>query len=198
MAYQQYTTDQWRQEIPGYSRDILPFYIKVAEQLPNNAQIAEIGVACGRSITFLAERLLLFGKNADLWAIDPWLSGWEDQNFWFDRFLKAFIVVALQPERELIHPVRAPSLKAVKMFDDYSLDMVFIDGMHDLANVKADILAWRSKVKPGGLFAGHDYDQPGVKLAVDELVPGIQVEDTVWWIRAVSHQRSFFEQPMAL
>jgi methyltransferase family protein len=182
-VYPTYTTDQWRQEIPGFSRDILPFYIKIASELPDGAQVVEIGVACGRSITFLAERLLLFGKKANLWAIDPWVSGWETQNFWFDRFLKAFLVVALQPEREMIHPVRAPSLKAVNMFEDQSLDMVFIDGMHDVANVKADILAWRPKVKPGGLFAGHDYDQPGVKQAVDELVKGFEVEDTVWWTR---------------
>jgi hypothetical protein len=43
--------------------------------------------------------------------------------------------------------------------------------------VKADIIAWRSRVKIGGWLSGDDYDPikwPGVIRAVDELLPEAQ------------------------
>jgi hypothetical protein len=49
---------------------------------------------------------------------------------------------------------------------------VFIDGGHHYEAVKKD-LAWWSKLKPGGVLAGHDYIAkafPGVLRAVGEFV----------------------------
>ncbi len=49
-------------------------------------------------------------------------------------------------------------------------------------------MVWRPLLKPGGIIAGHDYDHPlypGVKAAVDELLPRAcclgDVESTIWW-----------------
>lgn len=54
-------------------------------------------------------------------------------------------------------------------------DFVFLDADHSYAGCKADIEAWASKVKPGGLLCGHDYENEafpkfGVKRAVDEYI----------------------------
>ena len=43
-----------------------------------------------------------------------------------------------------------------------SLDLCFIDADHTYEGVSKDILAYQSKVKKGGIFCGHDYDQPEV------------------------------------
>ncbi len=61
--------------------------------------------------------------------------------------------------------------------------------------VGRDVLAWRPKVRPGGLLAGHDYwpndmcpsDAYAVSRAVDEIFGGDQLnvilDQNVWWTR---------------
>jgi hypothetical protein len=67
--------------------------------------------------------------------------------------------------------MRLPSIKAVDQFANESLDFVFIDACHEYEPVKADIEAWASKVRSGGILCGHDYGREwvGVKAAVDEF-----------------------------
>lgn len=65
----------------------------------------------------------------------------------------------------------------------HMVDIVYIDGLHDYENVKADILAWKPKCK---LFiSGHDYWKTkfdGVIKAVNETVglPDKTFQDFSW------------------
>jgi predicted O-methyltransferase YrrM len=72
--------------------------------------------------------------------------------------------------------------EAVKLFDDESLDAVFIDADHSYEAVKLDIQNWMPKVRRGGILAGHDYvpSWPGVVRAVDELLPDAKRLDYCW------------------
>jgi len=84
--------------------------------------------------------------------------------------------------------IEKPSLEAVREFDDCSLDMVYIDAGHLYLQVKADIQAWRKKVRPGGVLCGHDYghgQNQGVKKAVDEIFPGVKVGNYYNWWRII-------------
>ena len=62
------------------------------------------------------------------------------------------------------------SVDAAKLFDDRSLDLVFIDANHTYEHVKEDIEAWYPKIRDGGILSGHDFsgDFPGVEKAVRE------------------------------
>jgi hypothetical protein len=53
--------------------------------------------------------------------------------------------------------VRASSKKASEMFEDESLDFIFIDANHAYDFVVEDINLWFPKLKKGGVFSGHDY-----------------------------------------
>lgn len=53
--------------------------------------------------------------------------------------------------------LKAHSLKAAKYFTDERLDWVYIDANHAYQATDNDIHAWYPKVKPGGLFSGHDF-----------------------------------------
>jgi len=72
------------------------------------------------------------------------------------------------------------SYKAAKLFPDNSLAMVFLDASHDYDSIRSDIEAWLPKVRTNGILAGDDVGLPneevrvwpGVKKAVDELLPG--------------------------
>jgi hypothetical protein len=53
--------------------------------------------------------------------------------------------------------VRATSEIASEMFNDESLDFVYIDANHSYDYVVQDIKIWAPKVKKGGFICGHDY-----------------------------------------
>lgn len=66
--------------------------------------------------------------------------------------------------------IQSTSDDAVCLFEDGSLDFVFIDGQHTHEQCKKDIINYYPKVKLGGLVSGHDYSYaPGVGQAVREF-----------------------------
>ncbi len=63
-------------------------------------------------------------------------------------------------------------------------------GLHTYEQLTKDCANFYSKVKPGGVFAGHDYNAiPGVKKAADEFAAKVGkkilfTECDVWyWIK---------------
>jgi hypothetical protein len=71
-------------------------------------------------------------------------------------------------------PIQMFSVQASKLYNDKSLDFVFLDADHKYETIKADIQHWLPKIKPGGIIGGHDYSQsfPGIPKAVNEFFPG--------------------------
>ena len=67
---------------------------------------------------------------------------------------------------------RGISWEVASEFPDDTFDLVYIDACHRYESVTKDIEAWWPKVKPEGVFAGHDYTKrhPGVIKAVDEFI----------------------------
>ncbi len=52
--------------------------------------------------------------------------------------------------------LRMTSDEAITLFDDNSIDFIYIDGNHDYKYVLNDIRKWYPKVKIGGILAGDD------------------------------------------
>jgi hypothetical protein len=135
----------------------------------------------------MASEIRRSGKPIELYCIDTWEGSQEHvdcdaviSGSLYDEFL-----ANIAPVREHIRPIRATSLQAARLFEDKSLDFVFIDAAHDFESVRADIQAWRPKVKPGGVLAGHDYLAcwPGVILAVEQAFAGkARIFDTCWYL----------------
>jgi predicted O-methyltransferase YrrM len=71
--------------------------------------------------------------------------------------------------------VREISEVAADQFEDESLDFIYIDASHRFSGVAMDLLKWWPKLKPGGLFAGHDYWKC-YRCEVMEAVNGFVVE----------------------
>jgi len=84
-----------------------------------------------------------------------------------------------------VQVVRKPSLEAANEFEDESLDYVYIDGIHDYTNAKADMVAWWPKVKKTGCLCGHDAGYDSVQKALKEFdKPGLIItpNGTEWVI----------------
>ena len=80
----------------------------------------------------------------------------------------------LAPHGERSEVRRELSVEAAALFEPCSLDFVYLDARHDFDGVTEDLSAWFEKVRPGGLMAGHDYNDGvfvegvhGVRSAVD-------------------------------
>lgn len=149
--------------------DFEEFYQRMADTLPLNARIAEVGVGDGASIIYLAEALLNQGKDKfSIQIVDNLAYGGHVQlGTIMNNVCKADLASFVT-----IRPVG--SLDASCLFPDSYFDFVFIDASHKFEETKADIRVWYPKMIPEGILAGHDYNSgqgSGVKEAVDLVVP---------------------------
>jgi len=151
----------------------------------------EIGVKSGRHARLMLENLDI----KKLYLIDPW-------DFFPERFVLEgrarkgqfhFCAKQLSPWNEKIKYYTEFSEDAYKHFKNESLDFVYIDGNHDYEFIKRDIELYWSKLKVGGLMAGHDFMEKwqGVIDAVndsfgDNYETGQTIEkkrnNVEWWI----------------
>ena len=139
----------------------------------------EIGTYRGKSAAFLAVEIINSGKCILLDVVDPWdgrdcpglLPGGANEDPDISSSGSTFEVFSknIEPVAHLIHVNSMTSLQASLLYDDESLDFIFIDGAHDYDNVIQDMKIWWEKLKPGCVLAGHDFPAPGVKRAVLEF-----------------------------
>ena len=165
-----------------------PIYSGAVELYPDGSHFVEVGSWRGRSTAYLAVEIANSGKNIKFDAVDTWRGSDEpvhqtDPAVVTDTLYEEFLTNML-PVRHIVNPVRATSLDAVRLYEDGSLDFVLIDASHYYKDVHADITAWMKKIKPGGMIAGDDYmwcaaDDPGVKTAVDELLPDAEIHTDI-------------------
>jgi predicted O-methyltransferase YrrM len=65
--------------------------------------------------------------------------------------------------------IKKTSIEAAKDFEDNSLDAVYIDGEHLYDYIRADVQAWKDKIKDGGILCGHDYDH-NHSMSIDKIL----------------------------
>jgi predicted O-methyltransferase YrrM len=147
-------------------------YKYVVDRFQSGSHFVEVGTWLGQSAAYLAVEILNSNKNIKFDCIDLWEDNEEykdaqviKENRFYETFLKN-----VEPIKDHITPIKLPSLEAVKLYEDNSLDFIFIDASHIYENVKNDIEAWYPKLKSGGILAGHDYCCADVGKAVDEFL----------------------------
>jgi cephalosporin hydroxylase len=163
-------------------------YSRFVKELSNGSKIVEVGCWKGKSIAYLAVEIINSGKDIKVDAIDTWKGTPDEDVHQKDKYviedkLYELFLSNIAPVSSVINPIRMSSVEAAKLYEDESIDVVFIDAGHTYEDVKADILAWYPKVKKGGYVSGHDYPWSGgdaVKKAVDELVRGFEVTEGCW------------------
>lgn len=170
-----------------FDESILEIYKEEVISSPSRSHFVEVGGWLGQSASFMAVEIINSGKEIKFDCVDSWKwlegeNGWSDDDeslgpkaFTYEPYYRPFnniyekFLDNIGPARHVINPIKLPSKDAAKLYEDKSLDFVFIDADHAYENVKDDIHAWYTKVKSGGKIAGHDYDQSGVRRAVGEF-----------------------------
>jgi ubiquinone/menaquinone biosynthesis C-methylase UbiE len=184
-------------------------YKKMVGNNNNGSHFVEVGVWKGRSASFMAVEIINSNKNIKFDCVDTWEGSVEHQNYDIISEKKLFDVFSenIEPVSHIINPIRMKSLEAVNLYDDESLDFVFIDASHEYEDVKNDILAWLPKVKEGGFIGGHDYSSSwdGVVRAVDEIFNNSElVIDEYCWLyekkpkvfKNINEQRQWNDESM--
>jgi predicted O-methyltransferase YrrM len=145
------------------------FYKDMINRFPSGSVFVEVGVLEGQSLIYLIEQATKAGKAMRITGVDHF----EDQS---DNLYPVF-EANLLPYCDKFELIYGKSVEAAEMFEDKSIDLVFIDAAHDYESVKADIEAWLPKVR--GVIAGHDYipTYPGVMRAVDERFGSDVIKD---------------------
>jgi hypothetical protein len=124
---------------------------------------AEIGVWKGD----FSAQILRAEKSIELHLIDPWAFDPRFPQRWYGG-----AIARNQADMDKVHDSvvsrfrkfsnvkikRLHSLEAASLYAVGSLDWVYIDGDHSASAVEKDIRAWFSKIRPGGVLVGDDYD----------------------------------------
>lgn len=158
------------------SRLELPFLLN-ARRLTGSA--VEVGVDEG----VFSEYLLEHWRGQQLISVDPWLEMPPDEYTDTCNTSQASMEEKYEGTKRRLAPFgdrsdvwRETSVEAACRVTPGSLDFVYLDARHSYEGVADDLQVWFPLVRPGGLMAGHDYNDGvfvegvhGVRSAVDEF-----------------------------
>lgn len=118
----------------------------------------EVGVAYAEN----AQKWLAVWTAGTLLLVDPYAQ--QDKSAYRDTTGRMNMEAAFEHAKDRLMGfgdrkkfIREFSVPAAAGIQDESLDFAYIDGAHDYTNVTADLAAWWPKVRPGGIFGGHDF-----------------------------------------
>lgn len=128
---------------------------KICKEFPNGRGV-EVGTFKGE---FSKDMLSVWDGTlymVDVWrGIDEGYTDSSNHNKHTDIWKTAMENIDVYYERAVM--IRNTSETASHMFNDITLDFVYIDANHAYQYVKDDISYWYPKVKTGGYLWGHDY-----------------------------------------
>jgi len=150
-------------------------------QNTNGLNLVEIG-------SYVGESTVIFANNfKSVTSIDPFIDDYDLNDpacsyISFDKVYDKFLKNTKDIQN--IAQTRLTSDDAVHLFEDESIDVLYIDGLHTYEQVKTDIINYLPKIKKGGFICGHDYHQnwTGVIQAINETIGSVDKVfiDTSW------------------
>lgn len=133
----------------------------LAKLVPSNGTGIELGVATG----YFSDALLHCSSLKRLFSIDAWADHHDSA-----EYLLAIRRLARHGNRSVV--LRMFFEDAIHLFEDESVDFIYLDAYAHTGQENGKLITdWWNKLRPGGLFAGHDYDPrwPQTVKAVDDF-----------------------------
>lgn len=162
--------EHFYQDIHGwFSYDYI--YSSMVDQAVGGELFVEIGSFKGKSTAFMCVEILNSSKNIRFDCIDPMQlmshyveSAENEPEQWNDYTVEEFHR-KLHSVRNYYHLHQMTSSQAATLYQPGSIDFLMIDGDHTYEAVKQDVIDFVPKMKSGGLIAGDDAFDPGVRQA---------------------------------
>jgi hypothetical protein len=137
---------------PGQINDINELVSQIDRQ---NLILVEIGSFRGESMELFAKSL----KFSKIFCVDPWQNGYDDNDLCsslnFAEIEKSFDDKV--SKYDFVTKIKKNSKDASNDFQDKSIDVIYIDGLHTPDAVESDIRIWFPKIKDDGYICGHDW-----------------------------------------
>lgn len=166
-------------EIDGWF-NYASLFDKLVASISDGGTFVECGAWLGKSSSYLCD---IANNRIKIYIVDHWQGSIEERTTAHKLATEQDIYQIFlnnMGSRSFI-PLKMDSISASKQFMDNSCDVVYIDMDHSYEAVKQDIYHWLPKVKNNGFLAGHDYDWPEVRRAVDEIFKdNVFIEGTSW------------------
>lgn len=199
------------QDIPGWLDEERAKTLAKLIKHYNINMVIEIGAFLGRSTVFFAsQKVNVINTPLGVIAVDPFVM-WQDgrinqptvkEQFGIgEDFFENFVLnIEAAEKTQLVCPFRMDSKHAYRFLKGAEKNyrpLVYIDGAHDYESVREDIKMFREMalVICGDDYSDHpDHPWPGVKEAVDDLVPHKKVEGQIWYYVKDNQERKRGEE----
>src|SRR5512147_200969 len=107
-------------------------YSDMVKRFPDGSRFVEVGSWVGRSACYLGVEIINSGKNIKLDCVDTWLGAPElmQEDVIVNGTLYSDFITNIEPLKDVIKPIRLTSTQASHLYEDESLDFVFLDADH--------------------------------------------------------------------
>ena len=134
--------------------DHLPFAYDLVEAIRPKL-LVELGAYNGLSFFAFCQSMLENNIDGVAYAVDCW-EGDKHTDSYDDSIYKGVQEHARAHYRGFTYLLKMYFSEALQHFDDDSINLLHIDGLHTYDAVKEDFSTWYPKVKPGGIVLFHD------------------------------------------
>jgi glycosyltransferase involved in cell wall biosynthesis len=132
----------------------IPFASWLVKEL-NPAIIVELGTHTGNSYFALCQTVANNGLNSKCYAVDHW-EGDKHAGFYGDDIYSDVNKYNEDNYASFSKLLRTSFDEAVHNFEDASVDLLHIDGLHTYEDVKNDFLTWLPKLSKRAIVIFHD------------------------------------------
>lgn len=148
-------------EIEGWCADeITSIYDEAISRAKGGEIFVELGCYKGRSTCYMIDSIIKSGKNIKFYVVDNFSTLGDVKAQFFENLGEERIKKIIFLEQD--------SYLSASNFLNESVDYLFIDTDHKFEVLDKELSAWIPKVKIGGIISGHDFNNGGVKQAVEK------------------------------
>lgn len=141
--------------------------LKSRLDLPNILSPESIGIELGVAGGYYSDILLKSSKFLRLYSIDRW-----SDHHGVDEYLSAAKKLAVHGSQSIV--IKASFDDVISLFPEDYFDFIYIDAYAHTGQEGGTILRdWFPKLKKGGIFSGHDYEEkqwPKTFSAVNKFI----------------------------
>lgn len=145
--------DRLRGDTPAWTSHI-PFAFWLVLAL-RPRRFVELGTHTGVSYSAFCQAIRALELETQAFAVDTW-QGDEHAGYYGDVIFEDVSRFTTERYSAFSHLLRMTFDDAVSRFEDGSIDLLHIDGLHTYDAVKHDFDSWRAKLTPDAIVLFHD------------------------------------------